>query len=131
MNQHDEQQDDVNEIDRLLVALDTAGDEDARQAILDGCAAERLEQLVAALHYRRCTTETLATFTAEQLASEDCTAALDNAASDEERAGIVELARRDPERGTAWLSEFAWRRRATPFDAVRRYLALMRQGESP
>lgn len=108
---------------QLLAALDAAGSDSERQAILAGCTPEQLAQLSAALCYREFVNAPCpyAAFTAE----------LDQAADDAERLQLIAAAEADPQRGPGWLSEWRWWRGASESDAARRYAALCGCEASP
>lgn len=116
----------MNETDRLVAALDAAPDDAARAALLAGCPKNLLAQLNAALVYRRFIAESDAAVAAEKAAFEAFTTELDAQPDDAARLLIIEAARRDPQRGAAWLAEWHWQRTATTQDWCERYLAMVR-----
>jgi hypothetical protein len=117
--------------DRLLEQLDATSDYAARQALFAGCPRDLLEQVHATLVYRQMNAEVAERCAAEREAHEAFAAQLDLARDDNRRLRIIEAARRDPQRGEAWLAEFAWRRTASAIDWQRRYVALLDDGCTP
>jgi hypothetical protein len=114
----------VPESDCFIASLDAAPDDAARQALLARCPPALLEAVNATLCYRRFRHETDAASAAEAAAFAAFTQQLDAAADDAERLAVIEAARRDPQRGGAFVSEWTWRRAASAADWLRRYFEL-------
>lgn len=109
----------------LSAALDTAATDEERSALLAAAPRKVRERLNATLTYRKLiadvdTNSPYAAFEAQ----------LDAAPLDNARRALIAAAQRDPKRGTAFLSEWTWRRTATADDSRRRYLALVGGGTS-
>jgi hypothetical protein len=118
----------MSEADDLLARLDGAPDAAARQALIAGRPQGLLEELRAALVYRKSKADVAEHLAAERAAFEAFTAELDAAPDDDARLQLIEAARRDPQRGAAFVSEWAWQRTASTDDWMNRYLAMIREG---
>jgi hypothetical protein len=115
----------MTEADALLAALDVASDDEARAALVANCPKKLLEQLHAALFYRKFIADSAAAVAAERAAFAAFTSELDAAPDDAARLHIIEAARRDPEGGEAFVAEWTWRRTATEADWAARYFAML------
>jgi len=117
--------------DALLAALDSAPDAAAREALLAGRPRELLEELHAAVVYRKIVADIAEKLAAERGAFEAFEAELDAAADDDARLKLIETARGDPRRGEDFLAEWAFQRTASAHDWSRRYVALIRAEGAP
>lgn len=107
----------------LSAALDAAGTDEERSALLAAAPRKVRERLNATLTYRKLVSDADNPYAA-------FTSALDAAPDDDARRALIAAARRDPKRGAAFLSEWTWRRTATADDARRRYLAMIGGGST-
>jgi hypothetical protein len=111
--------------DSLLAALDAAPDNAARAALLAGRHPRVLEELNAALVYRKLNADVEASLAAQRVAFTAFEAELDAAADDAARLKVIEAARSDPQRGPGFVSEWTWQRSASATDWAQRYMAML------
>lgn len=112
-------------VDALFAALNAAPDDAARAMLLASATPELRAKLTNRLRYLRLHSETDATCAAEAAAHAEFSRQLDGCADDAARAALIQGAHRDPKRGVAWVSEWRWRRTATPDDWRVRYLRMI------
>jgi hypothetical protein len=117
----------MSEADDLLARLDGAPDADARQALIAGRPQGLLEELRAALVYRKSKADVAEHLAAERAAFEAFTAELDAAPDDAARLQLIEAARRSPQRGERFVAEWAWRKTADAAAWGQRYLAMLQR----
>lgn len=108
----------TNPVAALSAALDAAASDAERTSLLAAAPKRTREQLNTRLTYLKFTRDSsVDPYTA-------FTAQLDAAADDSARLALIAQAQRDPQRGTAFLGEWTWRRSATADDWRRRYLTM-------